>query len=107
MGLHSDAEPELGPDPVVATVSLGAVRRFILRPRSPRQTFALSPVPRGEGEGEGPPPENRSYDLEHGSLLIMGGRCQAVYRHGIPRQPAVTSERLSLTFRWLKNSPAA
>src|SRR5262245_47781345 len=33
MGLHADAEPELGQDPVVATVSLGATRRFMLRPR--------------------------------------------------------------------------
>jgi alkylated DNA repair dioxygenase AlkB len=87
MGLHADSEPELGPDPIVATVSLGATRRFVLRPRK-------------DGAGH-------AYDLEHGGLLVMGGRCQAVYRHGIPRQPAVQAERLSLTFRWLKNSPGA
>jgi alkylated DNA repair dioxygenase AlkB len=86
MGLHADAEPELGPDPVVATVSLGAARRFVLRPRSG-------------------PAETHHHDLEHGSLLVMGGTCQARYRHGIPRQPAVQHERVSLTFRWLKNSP--
>jgi alkylated DNA repair dioxygenase AlkB len=85
MGLHADAEPELGDDPVVATVSLGATRRFVLKPRRPGPT--------------------RTLDLEHGSLLVMGGRCQAVYRHGIPRQPAVQDERISLTFRWVKKAP--
>ena len=87
MGLHADGEPELGPDPIVATLSLGATRRFVLRPRKDGAAYA--------------------YDLEHGGLLVMGGRCQAVYRHGIPRQPAVQAERLSLTFRWLKDSPGA
>jgi alkylated DNA repair dioxygenase AlkB len=86
MGLHADAEPELGVDPVVATLSLGATRRFVLRPR------------KGEG-GE-------TLELTHGSLLVMGGRCQSLYRHGIPRQPAVLGERVSLTYRWLKMSPA-
>jgi alkylated DNA repair dioxygenase AlkB len=85
MGLHSDDEPELGPDPVVATLSLGATRRFVLKPR--------------KGDG------GRALELTHGSLLVMGGRCQALYRHGIPRQPAATGERLSLTFRWLKIAP--
>jgi alkylated DNA repair dioxygenase AlkB len=85
MGLHADAEPELGPDPMVATLSLGATRRFELRPR---------------GSGA-----RRTFDLEHGNLLVMGGRCQARYRHGIPRQPAVTDERVSLTYRLVKNSP--
>jgi hypothetical protein len=35
----------------------------------------------------------------------MGGRCQAQFHHGIPRQPAVGDERISLTFRWLRSSP--
>jgi alkylated DNA repair dioxygenase AlkB len=85
MGLHADNEPELGADPVVATVSLGVARRFVLHPRRPG--------------------ERHSRDLGHGSLLVMGGRCQALFRHGIPRQPAVEGERVSLTFRWLKSAP--
>src|SRR5262247_1915742 len=36
MGLHADDEPELGPDPVVAIVSLGATRRLVVRPRRAR-----------------------------------------------------------------------
>jgi alkylated DNA repair dioxygenase AlkB len=85
MGLHADAEPELGEDPVVAMLSLGATRRFTLRPR------------RGE--------DGQELALAHGSLVVMGGRCQALYRHGIPRQPSVRDERVSLTYRWLKMSP--
>jgi alkylated DNA repair dioxygenase AlkB len=84
MGFHADDERELGENPLVATVSLGATRRFVLRPR------------RGQDR------EPLSYPLEHGSLLIMGGTCQRQYHHGIPRQPSVQEERVSLTFRWLR-----
>jgi alkylated DNA repair dioxygenase AlkB len=88
MGFHADDEPELGENPQVATVSLGATRRFVLRPRRGRDVEPLQ------------------YDLEHGSLLIMGGTCQRQYHHGIPRQPPVRDERVSLTFRWLRAEPA-
>jgi alkylated DNA repair dioxygenase AlkB len=88
MGYHADAEPELGPDPVVATVSLGAARRFSLRRHE---------------KGTGEPPIVLS--LEHGSLLIMGGTCQRHYRHAIPREEAGAEQRISLTFRKLLSAP--
>ncbi len=81
MGMHSDDEPELGPDPIVATLSLGATRRMTLVPRRPRDG------------------ERRSLELTSGSLLVMRGACQRRFRHGIPREPRVTEERVSLTFR--------
>lgn len=89
MGYHADAEPELGPDPLVATLSLGARRRFLLRRH-------------GKHIIEAP----RSFWLEHGSLLVMGGTCQRHYRHAIPRDtsPGVR-ERISLTFRRLLAAP--
>ena len=87
IGLHADDEPELGPAPTVATVSLGATRRFVLKPRRARA---------------GAP---RAFDLHHGSLLVMGGTCQRHYVHGVPRQPAVAGERISLTFRRLVRAP--
>ncbi len=87
MGLHADDEPELGPDPVVATVSLGATRRFVVRPRRKRD------------------PGRHDLQLGHGALLVMGGTCQRHYVHGVPRQAGVTGERISLTFRHLLRAP--
>ncbi len=77
----------LGPEPVVATVSLGATRRFVLKPRRK------------------PPGPTMPIDLGAGNLLIMGGRCQEHYVHGIPRQLTVHQERISLTFRRLLRGP--
>jgi alkylated DNA repair dioxygenase AlkB len=89
MGYHADAEPELGPDPVVATLSLGGARRFVLRRHE-------------GGAGEAP----LALLLEHGSLLIMGGTCQRHYRHAIPRDGAESvQQRISLTFRRLLSAP--
>jgi alkylated DNA repair dioxygenase AlkB len=87
MGFHADDEPELGADPVVATVSLGTARRLVIKPRR-----------RGADE-------RYVFDLGHGALLIMGGTCQRQYVHGVPRQPDLQGERLSLTFRWLHRPP--
>src|SRR5262249_19707288 len=87
MGLHADDEKELGDDPVVATLSLGAQRRFVLLPQKKTAGSRMELA------------------LEHGSLLVMGGSCQRHYRHGIPRQPEVTHERISLTFRRLCHPP--
>lgn len=83
MGLHSDDEPELGPNPVIASVSLGAERRFVLRPKRTRRAQSLN------------------LKLPHGSLLLMGGSCQHELRHGLPKQPGVTSPRINLTFRYI------
>ena len=84
LGLHADDEPELGPEPVVATLSLGATRRFVVKPRRAR----LGP--------------GRAFAVDHGSLLVMGGTCQRHYVHGVPRQSAPVGERISLTFRRLR-----
>jgi alkylated DNA repair dioxygenase AlkB len=87
MGLHADDEPELGPDPLVAIVSLGATRRLLVRPRRKAD--------RGRHDLE----------LGHGALLVMGGTCQRHYVHGVPRQAGAAGERVSLTFRTLLRPP--
>ena len=87
IGLHADDEPELGRDPIVATLSLGATRRFVLKPRRARVG------------------SSRSFDVDHGSLLVMGGTCQWHYVHGVPRQADAAGERISLTFRRLLSAP--
>lgn len=80
MGWHSDDEPELGPLPVIASLSLGATRRFVLRHRrDPARRLAL--------------------ELPHGSLLVMAGATQRNYRHALPRTARPVGERINLTFR--------
>jgi len=87
MGLHADDEPELGPDPTVAIVSLGATRRLAIKPRQ-------------KGDRE-----RHDLELGHGALLVMGGTCQRHYVHGVPRQAGSQGERVSLTFRRLLREP--
>lgn len=80
MGWHSDDEPELGRNPVVASVSLGAPRRFRMRHRRHRE---------------------RQLDLElaHGSLLVMEGATQHHWVHAVPKTARPVGERINLTFR--------
>jgi len=80
MGWHSDDEPELGPRPLIASLSFGAARTFRLRSRATREA-ALS------------------IELTHGSLLVMGGDTQALYQHALPKRARVTDPRINLTFR--------
>jgi len=79
MGRHADAEPELGRNPVVASVSLGAVRRFVLRHRLGG--------------------EKRALDLAAGSLLLMGGTLQHHWQHELPKTTEPVGARVNLTFR--------
>lgn len=80
MGWHSDDEPELGAAPVIASLSLGATRRFALKHRrDPGRRLAL--------------------DLPHGSLLVMSGPTQRHYRHVLPRTTRPVGARINLTFR--------
>jgi alkylated DNA repair dioxygenase AlkB len=85
MGWHADREPELGLEPVIASMSLGATRRFDLRHTRSGVT--------------------RSYQLTAGSLLVMHGRTQAEWRHRVPKANAVSGERINLTFRWVTARP--
>ncbi|MDI3262623.1 MAG: alpha-ketoglutarate-dependent dioxygenase AlkB [Fulvimonas sp.] len=86
MGWHSDDEPELGARPLIASVSLGAPRRFLLRRRRPRGEPAQ-------------PADTLALELPHGSLLLMAGDTQRHYRHALPRTRAAVGARINLTFR--------
>lgn len=81
MGWHSDDEPELGPQPVIASLSFGAPRRFLLRHRTRKDA------------------PTRELLLEHGSLLVMKGRSQQDWRHSVPKMRRCAAERVNLTFR--------
>ena len=80
MGWHADDEPELGAEPIIASVSLGQARRFSLRRRDDHK---------------------RRVDLQlrHGSLLWMTGVTQRHYQHALPRTAKPRDERINLTFR--------
>jgi alkylated DNA repair dioxygenase AlkB len=81
MGWHSDDEKELGNNPVIASVSLGATRKFKLKHKNNRQV-AIQKI-----------------NLQNGSLLIMRGRTQHDWKHEIPKEPKITEPRINLTFR--------
>ncbi|GAB3827463.1 alpha-ketoglutarate-dependent dioxygenase AlkB family protein [Hymenobacter jeollabukensis] len=83
MGWHADDEPELGPAPVIASVSLGATRRFRLRPRP----------------GSGPVHAPVGLELGSGSLLLMQGPTQRYWQHAVPKTAQAVGPRLNLTFR--------
>lgn len=87
MGWHSDDEPELGAQPVIASLSLGAIRRFRLKPR------------RGEVAGS-----THAIELGHGSLLRMAGDTQRLYVHDVPKTSAQVGPRINLTFRWIDSA---
>jgi len=87
MGWHSDDEPELGERPVIASLSLGATRRFRLRHRRRKD---LEPV---------------AIDLDNGSLLIMEGDTQHFWKHQIAKSKRVTEPRMNLTFRNICQEP--
>jgi alkylated DNA repair dioxygenase AlkB len=79
IGWHADDEPELGEHPMIASISLGATRRFELRP-----------LANGEGRG---------LALEHGSLLVMSGDTQRCWKHQVPKETTVRAPRVNVTFR--------
>ena len=82
MGWHSDDEPELGPEPLIASLSLGAERTFRFRAKT-----GGDPV---------------SIVLPHSSLLRMAGATQRLYKHELPMRKRVTGPRLNLTFRQIE-----
>ena len=83
MGWHADDEPELGREPVIASVSFGATRRFKLRHRRSRSAA-------------------NTLDLTHGDLLLMAGATQHHYVHAVPKTARPVGVRVNLTFRWVR-----
>ena len=81
---HRDDEAELGRDPVIASLSLGATRRFKLRNLATKETNDL--------------------DLTDGSLLLMSGPSQREWEHCVPKTKRSVGERVNLTFRWVHSA---
>lgn len=81
MGLHADDEPELGPEPVIASLSLGAQRKLYFKHKSRHDLKAYS------------------LTLPSTSLLIMRGATQRYWKHGLRKLARPCGPRLNLTFR--------
>jgi len=84
MGWHADDEKELGPEPLIASLSLGASRRFMLRSRRGKETSGMM--------------------LDHGSLLLMRGKSQKTHQHSVPKTSRAVGLRINLTFRQIWHS---
>ncbi|MBA21844.1 MAG: alpha-ketoglutarate-dependent dioxygenase AlkB [Flavobacteriales bacterium] len=82
-GWHSDDEKELGINPIIASVSLGAERFFHLRHKKIKK-------------------ERHKIKLAHGSLLIMGGEMQHYWQHQIAKSQKQIDPRINLTFRKIR-----
>ena len=80
MGWHADDESQLAADAPIASLSLGATRKFVLRHR--RRKLAPLQIP-----------------LRHGALLVMQGATQHHWQHAIPRTKRAVGARINLTFR--------
>lgn len=80
MGWHRDNEPELGPDPVIASLSFGAARTFRFRHYKNKKPVI-------------------SLLLPPGSLLLMGKGTQQHWQHALPRSAGVQAPRINITFR--------
>jgi alkylated DNA repair dioxygenase AlkB len=79
MGWHSDNEPQLGKNPSIASLSLGADRKFAFKHSATSLKKELL--------------------LNNGSLLHMFGTCQQNWQHALPKTTKIKTERINLTFR--------
>lgn len=80
MGWHSDNENTLGQQPVIASLSLGATRKFRFKHQQKQSTIDCM--------------------LQHGQLLVMRGTTQQYWKHCISQSKRVVEPRINLTFRY-------
>ncbi len=85
VGWHADDEESFGPEPIIATISLGEPRLFCLK--------------RKDGS------ERKRMILEGGSLFVMGKTVQRDWLHSVPKTKIPVGPRLSLTYRVWKPTP--
>lgn len=84
MSWHSDDEKALGKDTCIASVSLGAERKFSVKHKETKESLSLV--------------------LAHGSLLVMQGAMQTHWLHALPKTKKVRTARINLTFRTIIES---
>lgn len=85
MGIHADNEKELGENPTIASLSIGAERTIIFKHNKNKNY-------------------NFKFKIKDGSLLIMKGCLQDFWKHTIPKEQKILTPRINLTFRLIKKS---
>ncbi|WP_198332743.1 alpha-ketoglutarate-dependent dioxygenase AlkB family protein [Psychrobacter aquimaris] len=88
MGYHADDEKQLGTKPIIASLSLGATRKFVFKHKTIRQKKK---------------PVKVELYLESGQLIVMHGDTQDFWKHTITKTKTVASGRISLTFRQIRS----
>ena len=83
MAWHSDDEKELGNQPIIASLSLGAERKFVFKHKQSKESI--------------------SHTLEQGSVLLMQGTTQQHWQHSLPKTKKIIDARINLTFRTIIN----
>ncbi len=78
-GWHRDRFSCRQPECIVPVLTLGATRRFLIRPRGGGPSVGFSP--------------------RSGDLIVMGGRCQQDWIHGVPKTPGTREARISVNFQ--------
>lgn len=96
-GLHSDREMRWLDDTLIAIVVLGQRRPFVIRERGLWAASIVDRVPSGKD------PNDLMLMPGEGDLLVMGGRCQADWLHGVPAFET-ENPRISLTWRWARRT---
>ncbi len=84
MGYHADDEKELGYQPIIASLSLGATRKFVLKHKKTQDKVELH--------------------LESGQLIVMHGDTQTCWKHTITKTKTTADGRISLTFRQISSN---
>ena len=79
MGWHSDDEKELGPNPTIASISLGSERDLVFRNKINKEVL---PIPQ-----------------THGCLILIDGKTQKNWQHAIKKTRKVIGPRINMTFR--------
>jgi len=82
IGWHFDKEKQLGPEPLIVCLNLGAGRKFSFKNKVDKTLI-------------------KEYWVQAGDLLVMGRECQKNWFHAILKDLSITQPRISLTFRWV------
>ncbi|EGR47777.1 uncharacterized protein TRIREDRAFT_63869 [Trichoderma reesei QM6a] len=93
ISFHSDDERFLGPDPAIASFSLGARRDFLMKHK---------PVAAGQGETPASKSPTLKFPLNSGDMILMRGKTQSNWLHSIPKRTGKNQEdggRINITFR--------